>query len=279
MEIRKCRICEKQKPISSFHKSKKSRGGFDTRCSECKNKLQRESRATNDGKRKTSAYCTSEKYKKDRITRKINNGHYCKMVQRRIDELDNKSIAGSKYVSRDEALEYGLTRYFDGSTCKRGHISERCTSNRQCLSCVAEKRNSKEYKEAKRDYYNKNKPRLMAKNIESQRERYKRCEKTKASVAARNMLKRVLYQGKMKKYGGTYEILGYSRDDLMSRMESMFTGEMSWDNYGDWHIDHIVPVSWFLEREVFDPSVINALNNLQPLWAADNLSKSNKLDA
>jgi len=50
---------------------------------------------------------------------------------------------------------------------------------------------------------------------------------------------------------------------------------MCWDNYGDWHIDHIIPVSYFDENTPV--SVINALSNLQPLWKLDNLSKGKKL--
>ena len=49
---------------------------------------------------------------------------------------------------------------------------------------------------------------------------------------------------------------------------------MSWDNYGEWHIDHKKPISKF--KDGISISTINALSNLQPLWAKDNLSKGNK---
>ena len=42
-----------------------------------------------------------------------------------------------------------------------------------------------------------------------------------------------------------------------------------------WHIDHIKPVSVFDKSEKI--SIINSLNNLQPLWVVDNLKKSNKI--
>ena len=50
---------------------------------------------------------------------------------------------------------------------------------------------------------------------------------------------------------------------------------MSWDNYGEWHIDHIRPVSDFPSET--PPYVINSLNNLQPLWKIDNLKKGKKM--
>ena len=40
---------------------------------------------------------------------------------------------------------------------------------------------------------------------------------------------------------------------------------MSWDNYGEWHIDHIKPLTLFDDNTPIH--VVNALSNLQPLWA------------
>jgi len=55
---------------------------------------------------------------------------------------------------------------------------------------------------------------------------------------------------------------------------------MTWDNYGTWHIDHIRPDSWFhydsVNHEDFKKSWM--LDNLQPLWAKDNLMKSNNYE-
>ena len=38
-------------------------------------------------------------------------------------------------VSRAAAIERGLTRYFTGKLCKRGHIAERYCSTHQCAEC------------------------------------------------------------------------------------------------------------------------------------------------
>lgn len=278
MDKRVCTVCGEEKLESMFHKNNKSRGGIDIRCAECKNRLQRERRAKPSEKEKARSYYTSDEYKRERARRRFENGGAFKLVQKHLDKLKNKERAGRRYVSKEEAVEYGLTRYFDGSICKRGHVSERVVANGMCCQCQTDRAQTKEHKKKKSEYYRKNKESLMAANVKAQRERYQKSPSYKAAAAARNMLKRVLRQGNKRKHGGTYEMLGYGRIDLMNRMEGQFQDGMSWDNYGEWHIDHITPVSWFVKNGITDPSVINALSNLQPLWAEENFAKGNRVD-
>ena len=54
---------------------------------------------------------------------------------------------------------------------------------------------------------------------------------------------------------------------------------MSWDNYGlhGWHVDHIKPCASFdLSKPIEQRKCFN-FNNLQPLWAIDNLRKGSKI--
>ena len=51
---------------------------------------------------------------------------------------------------------------------------------------------------------------------------------------------------------------------------------MTWENQGEWHFDHIIPISSAqTEEEVIK---LNHYTNFQPLWAEDNLRKSNKIE-
>lgn len=77
-----------------------------------------------------------------------------------------------------------------------------------------------------------------------------------------------------KKTFRTFEYLGYTRADFIAHIERQFQSGMSWDNWGEWHIDHIKPISAWVREGVTDVRTINALSNLQPLWAAENLRKS-----
>ena len=85
---------------------------------------------------------------------------------------------------------------------------------------------------------------------------------------------------KEKKNGYKWEdLVSYTCEDLMSHLESQFTEDMSWDNKGQWHIDHIIPRSHFHFNSPEDTEFKKcwALNNLQPLWADDNLKKRNRV--
>lgn len=74
-------------------------------------------------------------------------------------------------------------------------------------------------------------------------------------------------------------LVGYTVADLMSHLERQFLPGMSWDNRGEWHIDHRRPLCSFEFQTPDDPQFREAwaLTNLQPLWAVDNLKKSGRL--
>lgn len=237
-------------------------------------------------------------------------------------------------VSKKEAKEKGLNRYFNGVPCKYGHIAWRVISSDNCKECKVDydkkRRNShaksiakymktwiaenKEIRSVKsKKYREENKEKVLAqknkyhhenkvKIAQKKRERYNnnpeffreksikwgKDNKEKANLrskqyhkenpegaAARNLLLRVFNNWK----GGRHfaeKALGYTYSELKSRIESQFVGGMCWEHRSEFHIDHIKPVSLFLKEGITDPKIINALSNLQPLWAFDNQSKGAK---
>ncbi len=99
-----------------------------------------------------------------------------------------------------------------------------------------------------------------------------------ASASMHRILHRTMRQTTGMKTKRTFELLGYTATDLRDHLESQFQPGMTWGNRGEWHIDHIKPISLFIKEGETDPSVINALSNLQPLWALDNLRKGAKYE-
>jgi hypothetical protein len=70
-------------------------------------------------------------------------------------------------------------------------------------------------------------------------------------------------------------MLGVSYPEFISYFERLFVEGMSWDNHGEWHIDHIIPLSSVnTEEELIK---LCYYTNLQPLWAEDNLKKGSKI--
>lgn len=82
----------------------------------------------------------------------------------------------------------------------------------------------------------------------------------------------------------TSDMCNYTPEQLKIHIESLFRPGMTWDNYGikGWHIDHKKPLSLFNFFDIdgnINLDEIRAcmsLDNLQPLWAKENLIKSNK---
>ncbi len=74
-----------------------------------------------------------------------------------------------------------------------------------------------------------------------------------------------------------YDILGCDFETFKTHIERQFTDGMNWDNHGlyGWHYDHILPVATAKSYE--DIIRLNHYTNLRPLWASDNLLKSDKI--
>lgn len=72
---------------------------------------------------------------------------------------------------------------------------------------------------------------------------------------------------------GAMRHLDFTADDLREHLASRFQPGMSWENYGQWHIDHIRPCASFDLTDHQQFRACWSLSNLQPLWARDNLRK------
>ncbi len=70
-------------------------------------------------------------------------------------------------------------------------------------------------------------------------------------------------------------LVGYSSSDLKECLEKQFKTGMTWENYGKWHVDHIIPAIYFNLKDGDHNEIKRCweLENLQPLWAHENLIK------
>ena len=130
-------------------------------------------------------------------------------------------------------------------------------------------KNSSDYKKNNRKRYN---------NLKINRKKNDPSYKLRITVSERirQALKYHL-AGTYKKKDSTIELLGCSIDELKIHLQNQFKEGMTWQNHGEWHIDHIIPCAAFDLSKKEDCLKCFDYKNLQPLWAHENLSKSDKI--
>lgn len=95
--------------------------------------------------------------------------------------------------------------------------------------------------------------------------------KTDFSSYIRSAIKKKGYSNNAK----ISKFLGCKSDKFIHHIESLFQEGMSWDNHGEWEVDHIIPNSF--AKTIEDIIILNHYTNLQPLWKKDNSRKGKKL--
>lgn len=94
------------------------------------------------------------------------------------------------------------------------------------------------------------------------------------TCSIRVLIRRSLETRKYRKKSKTSEILGCSFEQFKSHIENQFLPGMNWENRSQWHLDHIMPVSM---AKTYDELLrLNHYKNFRPLWAKDNMVKSDK---
>jgi len=178
----------------------------------------------------------------------------------------------------------------------------------ECKSCQSKRgkqyykeNNNESYKQIKKEYYQNNKEIIskrekeyrannkekIKKYIENNKENINKTARRYASARRKTdplyKLKCNLRSGTnkafrrkgYKKNSKSQEMLGVDWEVCKAHIERQFTKGMNWNNNSEWHIDHIIPLaSAKTEEELIK---LCHYSNLQPLWAFDNLSKSDKI--
>ena len=137
---------------------------------------------------------------------------------------------------------------------------------------------AKEYYQENKDYITIRNKKYQEKNRENRNNyinnRKKYDNLFRLSILIRKLIWISINKMGYKKNSKTNNILGCTFDDFKSHIEKQFKEGMTWENHGEWHLDHKTPVSWAeTEEQIYE---LNKYTNFQPLWAKDNLSKGNK---
>lgn len=288
---RSCTKCQQEKPLEEFCKNKRGKYGRNPSCKAC-------SRA---------AYHALPKDRKQKMFKKSLEGYHKRQEpkrqakererQRLIDKPDKRC---AKCGEEKPKSEFGnAPRRTDGKRpyCKPCHAAgnrkwrETYPDRSASASENWRKNNMDRVAERARKYYHQD-PEMFRErsaqwraenpelarlvHLKATRKRRKRPD-VRIHDAVGNRLRACIKSGK--DYIKSFDLLEFDLEELMRHLERQFQKGMSWDNFGEWHIDHIIPLSSFEIENWQSPDLKAAwhITNLRPIWASENLSKGAKI--
>ena len=242
---RVCRCCAERKMLGEFPKDPAKRLGYDTRCKECKKpasraryvaNIERERAASRERQRKLKSERPEEYRARQEKNRNLRNA------------LKRKYRLQAGAVPREQIRAKAQQKILEAERIK-AEKSSICDAHVRAFK-------SKEAARRRSNWKYHNNP----------------------SHAVYHRIKRCMHKhlGQSTKSIKWSAVLGYSMQELADHLERQFTDGMSWDNKGEWHIDHIIPASSFDLTDENQLRACMALTNLRPLWGRENIKKGAK---
>lgn len=199
--------------------------------------------------------------------------HYCK---------DCKRVrARAYYLANHEREKERMRLYRLANPEKVSEVKKRCYEAKKPEYLAACRRRYDEKRgvilEYSARYRQSNKENISARNTQYVRERMKVDPAFKLSYAIRCRVGQAFRTKSIPKRGKTPSMLGCGWEELKVHIESQFQPGMTWENRGEWHVDHKIPLSLAATAE--DMERLCHYTNLQPLWALDNIRKGARMAA
>lgn len=207
---------------------------------------------------KTCAKCKIEKEVTEFVKNKKNKDrltYTCKSCSKEYRE-NNKQRSKEYYKNNKERLKQ---YYLANKELIKEYKKKYRENNKELI-----KERRKQYRENNKEHRN-----------EYIRERRKVDPLFKMSSNLRTRTSQAFKNKGYSKNTKTQEMLGVDWEVCKAHIERQFTKGMKWSNHGEWHIDHIIPLASAKTEEGLKK--LCHYSNLQPLWADDNLIKSDKL--
>ena len=170
--------------------------------------------------------------------------------------IGGREIALKKHESKPETKERKKKNHKKWAEQNKEHLKEYLKEYRE--------KNTEKIKKTKRDY---------ERNRKASDPLYKLISNFRTAIY------QVLKESNVEKNKHYFDILQYTPESLIKHLESQFDENMNWENYGEWHVDHKLPITSFNIEEMGDEEFMRcwSLDNLQPMWGTDNIRKSNKV--
>lgn len=270
--MKKCNACREEKKICEFNLNKSNKDGLSRQCKDCKRKIDREYRF------KKREYNSLNDVNYEGVI----TCHVCKKEKSKMQFNKNKNTStGLSYECKECQSERSNNYYKKNKDEQLFKQKERYLTVRDeklLYQKTYQKNNKEKIKKYLSEYNLKNKDRKNERSRVYNAKRKSEDPVYKFKVNTRSMIYCSFKRYNSKNYvksQKTEEILGCSMDFFAEYISSLFQEGMSLSNHGEWHLDHIIPLaSANTEEEIIK---LNHYTNIQPLWAADNMSKGKKI--
>jgi hypothetical protein len=266
--MKKCNTCFIEKSIEEFRIQKKNTDGRRGICKECARKIEKNNyKRRNNYKPKKRTYnytskkcntCSIEKPLEEFRIRKTNKDgrtgicKECAREKERTERITNPKPLSEK--SKNYMINYN-----------RRYSKKNYEENR--LELLEKQKQYQKENQTKRVEYNNS----YVKKRKKEDPLFHFIQGVRCNVS-QSFIRGLKGITKTKK---TEKILGCSIEDFIKYIESLFQEGMSFNNYGDWELDHIIPISSAKTKELVEKLCHHT--NYQPLWWQENLKKGNKI--
>lgn len=175
-------------------------------------------------------------------------------------------------------------------TCERANVREYHSQNGPKIYALRKLRGTTPKPKYSKERYKKHSKALRAYQSAwriKNRDKIRKSESERRKIRAKvdkNYLLRIKISARIssriKKGGatkGSLRLTGTSISCYRAYMESLFEIGMTWENYGEWHIDHIVPLSFFDLTLAEHQKMAFHFTNTRPMWKSENIARGNKM--
>ena len=242
LDMKICKKCQINKSLEDYGDNKNNKDGKSIYCKECERLRGIEYRNKNRKK-------VNESSKNWRIN---NPEDYIKTIQKYLEKNPNMTSKERLKIYRQDE-KFREKEQIRRKEYYRNNIEK-------------ERIKSKEYYYLNREISQKRTDELKKKKMKE--DGFYRMKK--------NLRDRIrLYLINETKSKRTKDIVGLDKLEFKTYIQSKFSEGMTWENYGKWHLDHIIPLCQAKDNN--EALLLNHYTNLQPLWAEDNLRKNRKI--
>jgi hypothetical protein len=273
-EVKTCTKCKIEKSLNDFGSLKKSIDGHNYCCKQCHRgyyiittAVYPENYKKCSNCSEVKEYCNFSKLKKSKTGYK-SQCKICAKIERK-EYLSKYPEVGKEYRKNNkELLAKNKSAYYQDN---KEAIKEKVDAWK--------KQNSEKFKISQKKSLEKNKEKYQLANYQWEKNKRATDPEYRLIRNLRSLIgqsfSRIL-KGKLKRSKKSIDLLSCDFNFFFDYIKFQFKEGMTLDNYGEWELDHIKPIS--SAKNIKEAEELNHYTNFQPLWKSENRIKSGKIE-